>query len=143
MDQPEGKTVNSVRSLFTRPKANEGVVLEIKDDEGKPTGAWIRVRGVDSDAVQTALLDFAREKTSPIAGDAVKPISRPFDDPAVISSMIASWSFDDPCTPDTAKELLVEAPYLRPYVVNLAFERARFLPQSASDSSSTLKPNSD
>jgi hypothetical protein len=142
MDTNETKPGNSVKALFTRTRANDGARLDIKDEAGDPTGNWLLVRGVDSDAVQAALLEFNRAKTEPKSDLDVKVV-RPFDDPDVVSAMVSGWSFDEPCTPAAVKEALVEAPYIRVNVVNLAFERARFLPPRQSSSSDTPKQNSD
>jgi hypothetical protein len=139
MDTPNGTTTRSIRALFTRARANDGVRVEVKGDNDKPTGDWVLVRGVDSDVVQAALLGFSRSVAEDAGdgSDAVKKDAKerqPFSDPKVVSSMVANWSFAEPCTPDVLGEALVEAPYLRPLIVNASLKRASFLPPAAPDS---------
>lgn len=125
----------SVKSLYTRKKSNEGTLLEVP-------GGWLRVRGVDADAVQEAMLAFTRAQADVKEGDPGYG-KRPFDDPSVVCTMVSDWSFEEPCTPSAVAEALAEAPWLKTNVVNLAFERPRFLSQSVTPSSDTPKPNSD
>ncbi len=141
MDQPT-KTANSIRSLFTRAKANEGTRIPLDG------GNWIDVRGIDSDVVQKAVADHARAQLAikaarKKAGEPEGEAIALYDDPDVLAAMVLGWSFDEPCTVEIVKELLAEAPYLRTDITNAAFERARFLPQDVKPSSDTPKPNSD
>lgn len=130
MDQ-DAKAVkpNSIRSLFTRRRANEGIKVDLED------GNWIRIRGADSDVVQHALTASARARIDAKAKDKsakrAEDDSVGYDDPAVVASMVIAWSFDEPCTPEIVQEALAEAPYLRIQIQNAAFERSRFLASAA------------
>jgi hypothetical protein len=134
MDQQEPK-VNSVKAIYTRTKANEGVRVDLKDFPGSN---WIRVLGVDSDPVQAAILAFNRAKAaSKEAGE--KKEGGPFEDPAVIASMVTEWSFDEPLTPEVLRETLVECPHLGVIIVNEALDRDRFFNKPPASSSGTPK----
>lgn len=126
------KPANSVRSIFTRSKANEGIPVQLKDFPGQ----WVRVRGSDSDAVQAAIMEFYRNL--PEGSKA-----RPADDLGVVASMVAEWSFVDDPTPELLREALSEVPSMKIAVVNASFERANFLPQRSGDSPNGPKSNSD
>lgn len=133
------KPSNSVRSLFVRSKANEGVVVQLDDVPGFPEGAWMRVRGSDSDAVQDALLAFYRDVKD---GGA----RRPFDDINVVASMVSEWSFDEPATVETVREAFAELPsraILLSKITDVSLERDRFLPKPSADSSDGQKSTSD
>lgn len=132
------KSSNSVRALFVRSKANEGVIVQLDDVPGFPQGAWMRVRGSDSDAVQDALLAFYRSDT--------KGSRRPFDDIDVVASMVSEWSFDEPATVETVREAFAELPsraILIAKITDVSLERDRFLPQPSADSSPGQKSTSD
>lgn len=135
------KPSNSVKSLFVRSKANEGVVVQLDDVPGFPPGSWMRVRGSDSDAVQDALLAFYRSNMGEGAGT-----RRPFEDVEVVASMVSEWSFDEPATAETVHEALSELPsraVLFAKITDVSLERDRFLPQPSADSSPGPKSSSD
>jgi len=131
------KPSNSVKSLFVRSKANEGVVVQLDDVPGFPPGSWMRVRGSDSDAVQDALLAFYRSDSC---------AKRPFDDFDVVASMVSEWSFDEPATAENVREAFAELPsraILLAKVTDASLERDRFLPKPPVDSSIGQKSTSD
>ena len=135
------KPSNSVKSLFVRSKANEGVVVQLDDVPGFPPGSWMRVRGSDSDAVQDALLAFYRRDLK--EGQAP---TKPFDDAEVVASMVSEWSFEEPATADAVREALSELPsraVLFGKITDVSLERDRFLPQPSEGSSPGPKSSSD
>jgi hypothetical protein len=140
MDQEaQPKSANSVRSIFIRSKSNEGIIVPLKDFPGDN---WMRVRGIDSDAVQAALRDFYRNKATDSPEGAKTEGRGPFEDLTVIAAMISEWSFDEPPTGDLLRETLEEVPGMKVAAVNAGLERANFLPQSAKPSLSTQGPAS-
>ena len=137
MEQEAPKPANSVRAIFTRSRSNDGIVVPLKDIPGDN---WIRVRGVDADAVQDAVLSFYRNKAK--AKDEDTKGRGPFEDLTVIASMISGWSFAEELTAELLQEALVEVPSMRTAAVNASLERTSFLPPNAPPSSSTPEPTS-
>ena len=137
MEQEAPKpATNSVRSIFTRSKANEGIRVDLKDFPGSN---WVRVRGADSDAVQEAVLAFYRRKGD---GDEGKK-GGPFEDIAVLTSMVAAWSYDESPTVEVLTEAFKEAPSLRVSIVNASLERDNFFDKQPENFSGTPTPTSD
>lgn len=124
------------KDFFTRDKANEGVKLPLKTPDGKATDHWLQVRSIYSD-------EFKRKERSlrqdnPAIGAAAKAIK---DDKerekflaekweeselALIATLVAGWSFDEPCTPEAVVEFLREAPQIARAVNDVSTSRALF-----------------
>lgn len=141
MDQSEGKTANSFKSLCTRKRHNDGVKLVMDDGVN-----WLLIRGIDSDAVHDAMVSVWRERAqAKPAEDEEKP-SREFkvmEEPRVLAAMVGGWSYDEPFTAEAVDELIADAPLsLKDSIANESCTRARFLASDANSSSSSQSTSS-
>lgn len=128
--------------FFTRDAANAGVRMPLSRPDGTATEHWLQIRGIDSDAYQAAS-SASRQRliaatSSPEKIEAMKP-----DEERVIlvASLIAAWSFEQPCTPDNVCDFLRKAPQLVAEVDRIASNRRSFFAASSRSSSSTSAPS--
>jgi hypothetical protein len=127
-----------LKDLYTRDRANEGVLLDLLGPDGEPLGISIVLRGVDSDAYRQANDAFNRAMVRLAAAvraqgaDATLLVSTQADKEsaqlAACAALVAGWTgVEEEYSPEAAIELLREAPYIRDQVYNAAHERDRFL----------------
>ena len=124
--------------FFTRASANEGVKLPLYLPNGTVTEHFFVVRGVDSDEFRVAeskakrgAINIAQLDTEAERIDAIQQSER-----ECIASLIASWSFDNPCTRPNVMAFLKEAPQIADAVNRFAARREGFMakkPTSSSD----------
>lgn len=121
--------------FYTKPKADAGVKMPLTLADGSDSGHWLMVRGTESDAFRKARFEGARAmRDVPAESDDWERAQK--RDAVVMDSLvslIASWSFDEPCTPDAVREFLTNAPHIADAVDRAAIEKARFF-GSASES---------
>lgn len=127
--------------FYTTPKANAGVKMPLKNAEGNDSGQWLIVRGTDSDAFRKARFDGARTLRDTAKGldewDRAKLTDKVVM--ANLVSLVAGWSFDEPCTPEAVTEFLTSAPQIADAVDANAAERAHFFGPASESSKSTRK----
>jgi hypothetical protein len=110
-----------ISAVFTRPRANSGVPVEVKAPDGRTVLGTITVRGADSDAFQAALWEKSRENARILSLPAAEqPAARREAELKLIASLIVGWSFSTPFTEENVLELLRNAPA----VYNLVDETA-------------------
>lgn len=99
------------------------------------------VRGTDSDAFRKAKFEGARAIRDLPANvnDWERAAAR--DDVVMNSlvSLIADWSFEEPCTPEAVREFLINAPQIADAVDSAAADRSRFFGIASEPSSDTPK----
>jgi hypothetical protein len=132
------------KELFTRKRHNEGIKVDIRDESGVVVG-WIRCRGLDSDAYRAAHDSYNRAMVrlaKAVRADpksAVLPPESLADkaeaELAERAALVIEWSFETPCTEETIRELLTEAPQLSDAIFYVASDRDRFLEHALPNSS--------
>ena len=138
--------------FFTRKTANEGKNMPLDMPDGSPSGEYITVAGVYSDAFLKAesesnykmLTMLQEEKTRKDNGEDVvlNLEARKAIKLELIASLIVGWSFDVECTPESALQLLAEAPHILEGVDTFAGDRKAFFKKPSVTSSNTQKGSS-
>lgn len=121
--------------FYTKPSADRGVKMALLKADGSDSGHWLMVRGTESDAFRKARFEGARTmRDIPAESDdwdrAQKRDAVVMDS---LVSLVAGWSFDEPCTPDSVREFLTNSPHVADMVDQAAVEKSRFF-GNASDS---------
>jgi hypothetical protein len=116
-----------MESFFTRGRANEGVKVPLYTPDGQLSKHWLVVRGVDSDAFNHAKTKQTR-RIGQIASLPEEERDAEIKDATLemISSLVASWSFDRECTLENIKAFLTEAPQIADKVDEFASKRSLF-----------------
>ncbi len=126
-----------MEQFFTRDKANEGVKVNLMTPDGQMTDEYILIRSQWADEFQRVKAEIYR--------DDIKAASEKREiDPAerhsrLTAALVAGWSFDKECTPESALELMREAPQLRDMIDRYASNDARFFGKPSSDSTTGRK----
>lgn len=100
--------------FFTAQEANEGRRMPLVTPDGKPTEHWLLVRNVDSLAFRVA--DTESKRNAAKAAE-IKDVTAQVEYMAnemtvLISSLVADWSFAQPCTRDSVVTFLKQAPQI-------------------------------
>lgn len=132
--QTEKPNSKSFTQLFTRDKANAGARMDLLDDNDKPTGHWLLVRGVDSDEFQKASAAFRAAGISYLEQNGQGAIGTPAYEQfkadrlrELHAAYIAGWSFEEECTPANILKLLTEAPYITKLVDVFGSKKSPFV----------------
>ena len=130
-------------SFFTRPRANEGIEVPLSLPDGTPTEHKLRILGVDSDVFRTE--EAASRQRMLEAASSKEGIAK-FDHQAervrLVSYLVGSWSFEQPCTPENVQAFLRDAPQIMEAIDKVAANRRAFFKVSSSSSSDTPSASS-
>lgn len=131
----------SMEQFFTRQRASEGKKFPLTAPDGTKTEHWLLIRGVDSDEFQRAEHLARREalKVNEIESMEDKAVFQMETERKTIASLVADWSFDQPCTPDNVVKFFKEAPQIQEMVSLLSVRRSIFFaptPQTSADGQS-------
>lgn len=124
-------------AFFTRAKANEGVDLPLLTPSGETTEHWIKIRGVDSDAVKQYEAESRRRVFEAASNVTDKSIFAKMEEDEALGLLVAlvmAWSFDEPCTPDNVRKFLREAPQIAEQINRLSTRRSLFFGNSSQSS---------
>ncbi|WGK61479.1 hypothetical protein QAO71_15750 [Halopseudomonas sp. SMJS2] len=114
--------------FYTVPKANAGIKLPLLKEDGSESGQWLLVRGTDSDAFRKSSFESSQavSKLPEDMGDWER--SRAIDEVILndLVSLVAGWSFKDPCTPESVRLLLKNAPQIAVAIDQIAADRSKF-----------------
>lgn len=135
----------SMEQFFTRDKANEGKKLSLLMPDGSKSGEWIKIRSLDSDAYQKAILKrqrLALKLADLDDEDALDDLSQKAGIDVLVS-LVADWSFEEPCSEENVRKLLLNAPQIKDAIDVAAHKRAFFYAPSSTSlqSSSSKKSN--
>lgn len=116
-----------LNNLYTTDLHAEGAECEILDGEGKKTGLFITVMGVDSQVFR----DHAKKQQKAYIEALRSKKEKDFDDEDMsIDGMVAatiSWrGTDEEFSPELCRELYTKAPYVKDQVDRFIAERANF-----------------
>ena len=128
--------MSNIEKYKTRERANEGVRVQLIDPtNGKQGEDWIEVVSSLSDSFRDArdkALQDAGETAS--LGDESKRKDAIAEVKAKMhSALVKAWSFDEPCTPESVREFLRDAPQVADTVVSTADDHRRFFGQGSTD----------
>lgn len=121
-----------LEQFYTRDKANEGRKLPLYTPDGQQTEEWLLVRHVWSDAFIHAEESSLREARDAILamGDKSDPAEvaklQASAKRRVLASLVAGWSFDMPCTPESAADFLANAPQIAEQINTFAADSKGF-----------------
>ena len=114
--------------FYTVPKANKGIRLPLLTEDGTDSGEWLQVRGTDSDAFREANFKSA-VATARLPDDMEEWERSQAIDEAVLDtlvSLVAGWSFREPCTPEAVRDFLRNAPSVAASIDRVAADRSKF-----------------
>lgn len=125
-----------MEKFFTRKTSNEGIKVPLYyPGTNEPSGEWLMVAGMESDAFRQAEHQ-AKRKTFEIASmqepdrtEAHLELRR-----FVVASLVRGWSFEKECTPENVVEFLREAPQIEEAVNTIASKRHLFFVKESSSS---------
>lgn len=118
---------NTIQAFFTRNRANDGVDLEINLPDETPSGMFVKVRHVDSDAFRVATAERQRELTRIMAlPEAERPEAYERANATLVAALVVSWTFETPFTKESVIEFLLEAKGAYEQINEFTGDRARF-----------------
>jgi hypothetical protein len=131
----------SKEQFFTRAKANAGAKMMLTDPFGNATDDWFIVRGLDSDEYRSAQ---AEERDANLAAAIAKMSGKQYVKPVSTSivALVASWSFEGPCTAEAVADFLKEAPHIADDIQAFAMDISNFLGPNPASSKTGLQSNS-
>lgn len=140
---PAASVRPSLEAFHTRARANEGIEVPLFLPDGTATDHRIRIRSTDSDAFRAA---EAAGREHMIDVMANKEQLAKFDHEAerlkLVASLVISWTFDRPCTPENVIAFLREAPQIADSIDRVSANRRNFFKGSSPSSSATQEPSS-
>lgn len=127
----------SMDEFMTREKANTGHKIPLYAPDGRLTGHWFRVRGVDSDEFNRVRARHTRRvaEVASMPEEADREAAIADAQLEMHAALVADWSFSDPalmgdrampCTPENVKKFLREAPQIAAEVDKFASRRTFF-----------------
>jgi hypothetical protein len=131
-------------AFYTRDRANEGIELPLYLPNGRKSGHWLRVLGVDSDAFRLAEADSRRDafRVASIEDKEKRAEEMHASKRRLVAALIVGWSFPQPCTPRNVEEFLRQAPQIMDAVDMAASRRALFFAARSSSSQPTPSDSS-
>lgn len=142
-----------MEEFFTRDRANEGVKVPLHRPDGSKSDHWLLVRGVDSDEFRRAERECKKrfgvvEIEAKAIEDTEKRVAfkdqkQEEQENQLLSSLIADWSFDKPCTSENVAEFFLQAPQIADAVNKFAGHRALFFKEEKKISSPSQKRKSN
>lgn len=114
--------------------ANAGARMPIKDASGTETEDWLHILGMDSEVFQKgnkkmrrAMMAYLDKHNGATPADE-KYVELTIDEQRKLqATLVQSWSFDEPCTPDNVLALFAAAPFVAEQADFFASKRERFV----------------
>ncbi|KES23076.1 hypothetical protein [Pseudomonas sp. AAC] len=128
-------------AFYTKPNADKGVKMQLMLADGSPSEHWLMVRGTDSDAFRKAKFEGARTMRDLPASMSDWDRAAARDEVVMngLVSLVADWSFEEPCTLEAVREFLTNAPHIADAVDTVAADRSRFFEIASETLSDTPK----
>lgn len=126
--------MDEMESFFTREKANKGIKVPLFLPNGNESEHYLMLRGIDSDEFRTA--DNRAQRLAMVIVEMPSALEKEqaLEDSRIelLSSLIISWSFEEECTEDAKKKLLIEAPQIADAIDRVAAKRTLFFGKESS-----------
>lgn len=132
--------MSGLSDFFTREKANDGIEVPLYLPDGSESEHKLTIRGVDSDAFRQAETD-AKRRAMQDAADGKEPDEND-GRLNLLVPLVASWTFDEPCTAANVRQLLKEAPQIADAIDRIAVRRSLFFAARPSNSKPSPSPKS-
>ncbi len=144
--------MKDLEAFATSELSEEGVVIPLRDVEGKKTEHWIKIRGTDSTPFKKSQSRFRRKIVALTElEDSDKDIDTTFkieeETRILLSSLVVDWSFknDDgspyPCSVKNIKEVLEKAPVLAQEIDEASAKRKNFTKRNLTKSETSQEKN--
>lgn len=123
-------------AFFTRSKANDGLKLPLYLPNGEKSEHWVRILGVDSDRFREAEAESRRDAFRIAQIDDPADRARAIADSkrSLVATLVAEWSFPQPCTQENVEAFFREAPQIMDAIDMAASKRALFFVAGSSSS---------
>lgn len=130
--------MSAMEQFKTRERAGQGRRLTLYTPDGVATEHWLQVRHVWSDAFSAANeaeLSAIRELVLAAEGDKGKIADAQRDAKFRLwAALVAAWSFDVECTPESVEAFLREAPQIGTVLDKFATETSAFFGKDSNSS---------
>lgn len=103
-------------------RISEGVKLPLYDKNGKKTDQWLCIRSMYSDEFRASM----EQQTAALKRDPTSDVAEL--ELAAQITLVASWSFDEECSPENIKAFLEQAPHIADRIDKAAGNNALFFP---------------
>lgn len=127
--------MSAMDAFKIRGRANEGRQLPLPALDGSDSGHWLRVRSQWSDAFRAARDEALQQAAQwTLLSDDERRAAMEESVLAVRSTLVADWSFEEPCTPDNVRGFLKDAPQIAELVDKAGADDAAFFAGAFSSS---------
>ena len=106
------------QDFFTRKESDQGVKFPLEAPDGSKTNEWLLVAGAESFRYEKAYRDTV--KATLAGSDSAE------QGDILLSSLVISWSFEQPCTQDNVATFLKNSPYIKVSLDRFVVNRANF-----------------
>lgn len=132
--------MTGMEAFYTREPANTGKRVPLLHPDGSPSEHWLQVRSRWSDEFMQAR-DKALQSAATISDDDRKEAAKALQ-LDVLASLVADWSFEQPCNAANVREFLSNAPQIAERVDKFAGNDSRFFGSGSLSSTSGPRPSS-
>lgn len=103
--------ITSIADFFTADLADKGISVDLLTPDKQPSGAWIKVKGMDSDDFRRASVERTRKGQKILKLEGVDRLDAQRQaDAELIAAVTLEWSFTEPCTKENVVQLYLQAP---------------------------------
>ena len=121
------KEKRHIEVAFTRPVAETGVRVDVIAPDGKTKLGSLTVRGADCKDFQNAVWMKSRKQIEIMSlPEAEQQEALQRLDNETLATLVAGWTFADPCTTENIVRLFENAPYVKRLVDDTAGKRELF-----------------
>ncbi len=113
--------------LHTRQLANQGVSKPILFPDGTPTGEFVTILGIDSDAFRRAARVAGRERARILElPEDAREDAHNANRNRMMASLVTGWTLEDECTTEVVVDMFENAPDFLKLVDDEANDRTNF-----------------
>lgn len=137
--------MTGMTDFFTRETANEGLKVPLFLPDGRDSGHWLQIRGMESDEYRKANTESQRELMLKKVGEMSAAQRAAFleeSERKLIASLVISWSLPEKMTKPNLLKFLKEAPQIADQIDRVASDRRLFHSKKSISSSSSQTTSS-
>lgn len=127
--------------FYTRVPASAGRKVELRTPTGRKTEEWLLVRSRWSDECRAAK-DQAMQSLAGLRDPVELKAAHTAAELDVLASLIAGWSFPEPCNAANARAFLEQAPQIAAQIDKFAGDDVRFFGSGSGSSTPGPSPSS-